>query len=48
MTILSKDNKLEEQKHRRNDKARVKYASLTEEEKELQRQKHREAYWRRK
>ncbi|XP_071901098.1 uncharacterized protein [Coffea arabica] len=48
MSTLSKDNKLEEQKRRRNERARAKYASLSEEEKERQRQKRRDAYKRRK
>ena len=43
MTILSKDNKIEEQKHQQNDKVRATYALLANEEKELQRQKHRKA-----
>ena len=43
MTVLSKDSKIEERKHQQNDKVRAKYALLTNEEKELQQQKHRKA-----
>ena len=48
MSTLSKDNKLEEQKRRRNERARAKYASLPEEEKEREGEKRWDAYKRRK